>query len=57
MTVFNHNIYNENNTPIKTPVTVAKKPIVNPVKKKILTIHDLIHEKFNNYYHFNQKLF
>ena len=27
-------MYIENNTPIKTPVNVAKKPIVKPVKKK-----------------------
>ena len=27
-------MYIENNIPIKTPVNVAKKPIVKPVKKK-----------------------
>ena len=43
--ILNFSIFIENKTPMIIPVTVAKKPIVNPVKKKAFLIDWLLNPK------------
>ena len=43
--ILNFSIFIENKTPMIIPVIVAKKPIVNPVRKKIFVIEVLLTPK------------